>query len=146
MSPGCATHDEIVAHFLTMLGRRDGFITRCNWGTAYDNSPWEVGDTGTYINGVLLTIDMDYEMGWLLEVVDGGEPSLVNFVVIVTTPYGRGHDSMMYEPDCGTFFERTEAADYSVVSHWAVTKIYGLLESIHDADRRDRELRSRVSE
>ena len=47
---------------------RDGLAG--NWCTAWDNSIWHIpGDeNGAYINGVMLTIDFDFEGAYLLEI------------------------------------------------------------------------------
>lgn len=41
-----------------------------NWGTDPGRDFWWVPGTCTYINGIMVTIDSDYEMAYLLEVCD----------------------------------------------------------------------------
>lgn len=124
---------------------------------------WGVTET-TYINGIVMTIDGDYWTGHVIEVVDhdrtSDDPSTVSFGVInlyhggaktegtdvVETsdgvwecvPYVEHafeYDSQQYPPNCGTFFERTDAGDYVNVCHWAVSRIYGMAEE-HFASKR----------
>ena len=109
----------------------------CNWGTAADNSFWSVNDE-TYINGCLLTIDLDFIMGYLLECVDRTEGT-VSYIAMVV--YHGKHpikgwnlDCQQYEPACGTFFDRTEAADYPTVCQWAVGWIFSAVE-LHNEER-----------
>jgi hypothetical protein len=117
-----ATREQIVGHFLAMPDLSG------NWGTSIDSSKWNV-DTDTYINGIILTVDGDYYMGYLLEVVERGT-SVVSYVCIVTFPYGE-HDSQWYPQDAGKFFERTTAQDE--IAGWGVRTVYGLWESRDDA-------------
>jgi hypothetical protein len=112
-----------------------------NWGTAPDEyrDEWEVNDE-TYINGVLLTIDGDYWMGYLIEAVDR-TTGVVTFMAINTyhghRPDGSiDHDFMTYEPKCGTFFDRTDEADPVIVGAWAVSRIYGMAESYFEAKQK----------
>ena len=128
MSDHAATWDQVVRHFLQMKPEDRVFY---NWGTAIDNSIWDVNGE-TYINGIVLTIDYDYEVGWLIEIVDKTN-SVVNYGVIVSWPApdaigrgGRGHDSMIFDKRVGTFFDRQ--IDSLEVCEWAVPVIHGLLE------------------
>lgn len=94
---------------------------------------WDV-DGDTYINSVALTLDRDYLMGYLLEVVEGST-SVVSYLVLVTFygPDENGyaeHDAEWWPGDAGTFFERR--VDLHTVSQWAVTKMFGLIESWQD--------------
>lgn len=63
-----ATIPEIVETFNRLEPRE---ILDHNWGTCGWDCPavWAVNGE-TYINGVLMTIDLDYIVGYLLEVVD----------------------------------------------------------------------------
>jgi hypothetical protein len=117
-----------------------------NWGTGphRDDDPdtcccWSVNDE-TYINGIVLTIDGDFWMGYLLECVDRtlGTVSYIAY----NAYYGRNketgeqkHDYTSYEPTCGTFFERTPAADHITVAKWAVDQIYRMSESFFEDKR-----------
>lgn len=114
-----ATQDQIVHKFLSL---KFSEWTSANWGLHRDRTYWNVGDD-TYINGVPLIVDLDFEMGYLLEIVER-ETSAVSYMVIVTGT--RGHDSEWYPEDVGTFFDR----DIRVfeVMKWATRTIEGLLE------------------
>ena len=119
-----ATREQIVGHFLRLPDLSG------NWGTSIDgNDKWNV-DEDTYINGIVLTVDGDYDMGYLVEVVERGVPSAVSYVCIVTFP-GEEHDSQWYPKDAGTFFDRTIPQDEIAV--WGVRSVYGLWESHEDA-------------
>jgi len=133
-----ATSAEIVACFEAIP---HGHVTAYNWGTAGDRdleAEWHV-TAETYINGVVLIVDHDYWMGYLLECVDRTS-GVVTFVA-VNLYHGRKadgsyeHDYITYEPDCGTFFERTDAADVVTVGHWAISVIHGMAESWFEARR-----------
>lgn len=84
---------------------------------------WVDGDT--YINNVPLTIDNDYYMGYLLEVVERSTSAL-SYMVVVLTP--RGMDTEWYPENAGRFFDRTEHAAPHRVQTWAVGKINGLFD------------------
>ena len=99
---------------------------------------WDV-DGDTYINNVILTFDRDYEMGYLLEVVEGST-SVLSYLVIVTFPgltAGRwdhqGYDSEWYPGDAGTFFDRRVSG--LNVQLWAIPKMHGLLDASRDRRR-----------
>ncbi len=129
-----ATQEQIVQHFIAMPDLSG------NWGTAYDNSKWSVDDA-VYINGIVLTVDGDYYMGYLLEVVEKAEPSVVSYVAIATF-YGpkvdgsQEHAAQWYPKDCGSFFERTIPQD--AIAEWGVRTVYGLWESYDDAKQASR--------
>jgi hypothetical protein len=132
-----ATVDEIVHRFNRIP---DNVRTRSNWmtGLPEDTLLWQVNDE-TYINGILLTVDLDYYMGYLIEVVDRTSGA-VSFIAINEYhghhPDGTiDHDSSVYKPNCGTFFARTEAASYQVVCTWAIEEIFGMVDSHDDAKR-----------
>lgn len=148
MSSQVATWTAVVYQFQQVAGQ-PGFLAG-NWGTGmYEQgkNPWQVNEE-TYINGVPLIVDGDYWMGYLLEVVDRTAGTVSYGVVTLFhggkyEDWGDGegewtylHDSMQYEPDCGTFFERTEAADQKVVGRWAVSKIYDLADSFFESRAR----------
>jgi hypothetical protein len=130
-TPPPATSTEIVYAFMDL-------DSECrhnhNWGTGPRYCcNWSIPGTDTYINGVVLTIDGDYWMGYLLEAV-GGTSGVVSFVV-VNLYHGRRpdgffeHTFLTYDKPCGTFFDRTDDADHVVVGSWAVSQIYGMTES-----------------
>jgi hypothetical protein len=94
---------------------------------------WDV-DGDTYINSVALTLDRDYLMGYLFEVVEGST-SVISYLVLVTFygPDENGqaeHDAEWWPDDAGTFFDRK--VDLHTVSQWAITKMFGLIESWQD--------------
>jgi hypothetical protein len=134
-----ATREEVVQCFLHIPYDH---LTSYNWGTSPPGEAreeWECNDE-TYINGVVMTIDGDYMMGYLIECVDR-ESGIVTFHAIATF-HGRNpvtgkqdHDSHLYEPDCGTFFNRTEAADRAKVCCWAVGQIIDMFEEYQDRKR-----------
>jgi hypothetical protein len=73
---------------------RDGKAWSCNWGTAMDNSIWHVGKW-TYINGIIMHIDFDYEGMWLLEVCDRdpddhSDPTQVRWLAVATGHWPEG--------------------------------------------------------
>ena len=117
MEDNIATWQQIVNHF-TNLPDLSG-----NWGTSFDNSKWDV-TAKTYINGIMLTIDCDFEMGYLIEVVDRTSGQL-SYGVIVNSLHGVL--SHQYEQDAGIFFQRN--IDNQSISSWGVQEIYRLLKS-----------------
>ncbi len=129
-----ATREAIVAHFISM---RD---LSGNWGTSLDNRKWNV-DEGTYINGIMVTVDGDYYMGYVLEVVERGT-GVVSYVTIALFhgPHPQTgvqeHDSQWYPKDAGIFFERTVHQDE--IALWGVRTVYGLWESYDDAKQASR--------
>lgn len=125
MSLTPASEHEIVQTFL-----RIPFFSlhHHNWRTAEDHDDlvlWDV-TTGTYINGVILTLDQDSSMGYLIEVIDV-ETDAVTYAVVVTYS-GQGHDSaFMPGPLVGGRFIGQEDA-----AQWGVRAIFGLMESRED--------------
>ena len=123
-----ATHEQVVAHFIAMTDLSG------NWGTAYDNSKWDVGDK-TYINGIMITVDGDYYMGYVLEISERGS-AVISYVAIATF-YGpnkegiQQHAAQWFPQAAGTFFDRTIPQDEIAV--WGVRTVYGLWESYDDA-------------
>lgn len=81
MHSDAATGEEIAHHFLTIP-----YLDQCryNWGTDSDRpSIWDIADTTTYINGVMVTIDRDYKMAFLLEVCDRvGDQTWVTYLAM----------------------------------------------------------------
>lgn len=136
-----ATTLEVLYTFLDIPVRN---LVSYNWGTAptEHRAEWHCNDE-TYINGVVMTIDFDFMMGYLIEYVDR-TTSAIGFMVIVTyhgrDKYGNiEHDFVNYPPACGTFFDRTDAADHWRVSKWAVDQIYGTVEAHQEALRSERD-------
>lgn len=131
-----ATTDEIVHHFMLNVHN----IEKYNWGTepASMKGMWNVGD-GTYINGVSLTIDGDFWMGYLLEVVDR-EFSIIRFLA-VNLYHGQRDDGTFqhavtaYPHMCGTFFNRTPKASRIETGQWAVATIHGMAEKFFTRPR-----------
>ncbi len=94
---------------------------------------WDI-DGDTYINHVPLTLDRDWDMGYLFEVVEGST-SVVSYLVVVCFggPDETGRhdcDSEWWPGDAGTFFDRRVSK--LDVSLWAVSKIHGLFDSWQD--------------
>lgn len=125
-----ATREQVVWAFLQIPFAH---LTH-TWGTGPDEfrHEWHV-NAETYINGIMLTADFDYFMGYLIEVVDRTNGTLSYHAIV--TFHGRRedghqqHESIMYEPECGTFFDRTEAADRYTVSAWGLSVIHGMIEN-----------------
>jgi hypothetical protein len=131
----------IVHHFLDMLcdpetGEQhiDG-----NWGTSYDTSHWNV-DADTYINGIMVTVDCDYHMGYVIEIVDRGEPGYVNWLAIAVY-HGRNMDDLSWDHDwahypCAAqpFFDRT--VGHQDVAEWGVRFVYSAIGGYEEALRR----------
>ena len=125
-----ATALQIADHFLAMDDHSG------NWGTSRDNSKWNV-DSNCYINGVMLTVDLDYEMGYLLEIVERSS-SVVSYVALITYPNFFGEpkctrDCAMMEEDAGTFFERN--FHITEIQTWGLQKIQYMFESRDDVRR-----------
>jgi len=81
-----ASAEEIIEVLWQRL--RDGTAHSANWGTALDNSIWHVG-TYTYINGIMLHVDFDFEGMWLMEVCfrdpeHRGDPTPVRWLAVAT--------------------------------------------------------------
>jgi hypothetical protein len=103
---------------------RDGTAWKYNWGTAIDNSIWNVG-RWTYINGIMVHVDFDFEGMWLLEVCDRdkeaigpGNPTMVRWLAVATGHWPNNqHTKHRWFPaiEPQTFFERT-------VHSWDVIK------------------------
>jgi hypothetical protein len=144
-----ATQQDIVWHFLDLIVNRPDW-QGINWGTARDNSVWEVTDD-TYINGVALIIDDDYYMGYLLEVVEKST-SVVSYLVIAAfhgpktihdSEDGReyiinwDHDSTFYEGKVGTFGDRK--VDIHQARKWAIDRYEYMRDSYEDIKRKRRD-------
>lgn len=135
--PGTATQEQIVWTWLDVLARR---AVNLDSGIAVTED--------TYINGVPVRVDHDYYQGHLLEVVERSS-GVVSYIAIAEFHGPKvikdddevylqswDHDSVMYEPACGTFFDRTNEADPVVVGAWAIAMIYSMMEQYADAQRR----------
>ena len=116
-----STRERIVRHFLSL---KYGEWTSANWGLHSDRTYWDV-DEDTYINGVPLIVDLDFNMGYLLEIVER-KSSVVSYIVIVTI--SGDHDSEWYPENVGTFFDRN--VDVFDAIRWATPQIEGLLEGL----------------
>jgi hypothetical protein len=97
--------------------------------------PWNVTED-TYINGVMMTLDFDYYMGYLIEIVERSS-SIVTWVAVATFhgPHvetgHQQHDSMWFpntEPQ--TFGSCT--VDRADVCRWAVGAIYGMVDAYEE--------------
>ena len=120
-----ATIPEIVAAFNALHGVQ---ILQENWCGAAD---WHVTDE-TYINGVILTLDFDYMMGFLVEAVDRTSSQCT--YIAITQYHGRGadgsidHDFLAWE-GVHTFFGKDDGFDQAKVCQWAVSTIYSMVEA-----------------
>lgn len=131
MSLTTATEHEIVQTFLRIPYEN---LRAHNWRTAGDRKAqamWDVTD-GTYINGVVLTIDQDFSMGYLIEVIDV-ETGDATYAVVVTFSESDKDGSQRFEyffmpgPLLGGMSIGQEDA-----ASWAVRVIFGLMESYED--------------
>lgn len=124
-----ASATDIVAHLGQIpLSER----VNCNWGLHEDSTFWEVDDD-TYINGIVMTIDFDYDISSLLEIVEKSS-GVVSYLVVVEFPgFSRDWDAEWYPNPVGTFFDRT--VDRFEVCAWAVEKIHGLHQSWYDGKK-----------
>lgn len=131
-----ATDEAIVQTFLRIPYADRHYY---NWGTAGSREEavrWHAGDE-TYINGIILTVDMDYVMGYLIEAVDR-ESGNMRFLVVVVyhgpRPDGSyEHDFVVYNGPTGTFFDREVEQDE--IALWGVSRIYNLVDAWRDARR-----------
>lgn len=146
-----ASQSEIVECFLEIPVKHLAW----SWNTspAEFEHEWHVNEE-TYINGVQLTIDHDYIMGYLLECVDRQSRN-VNYIAVVCfhgkhpeTGYQK-HDSIMYDghmgtlpgethwpKQVGTFYERNLRPEQAC--QWGVRVIYGMIDAYHDIQRAER--------
>jgi len=155
-----ATREAIVHHFLATYRKRGwtemsaynwGLEDRTNrgvWAEEYDEefgSPigdrlgyWFI-DNDTYINGIPLRIDLDYYLGFLLEVVER-DTEVVSYVAIATFHgFNRetgewDHDSDWYPADCGKFGDRK--VDQSAACQWAAATIFEMCDSYGKKENR----------
>jgi len=124
-----ATPAQVAHHFLTMSDHGG------NWGTGYDNSKWTVTGTETYINGIMVTVDLDYHMGYVLEVVDRSS-SVVRWLAVAAFHGGDPPEHRVVELDAGCvqkFFERT--VHHAEVAVWGVGQIYALVDAYEHVQR-----------
>ena len=113
-----ATREKVVNKFL-LLDYSEW--TQTNWGLNPDKGYWDINEN-TYINGVPLIIDLDFEMGYLLEIVEK-DIGKVSYLVIAATTHG--YDSVLYDGEVGTFFDRTVSVFEAI--QWAAPIIEKLL-------------------
>ena len=116
-----ATIAEIVETFNRLEYRE---ITDHNWGTCgWDcRAVWAVNGE-TFINGVVMTIDLDLIMGYLLEVVDRSDRTH-RYPTVVRYP-GRKPDGTIehtYDEGPSGPWQSFETIDRTV--QWAVASIY----------------------
>ena len=120
-----ATEEQIVSCFNAQSNTE---ILWHNWGTCgWDcDANWNVTDE-TYINGVVMTLDFDFMMGYLIQVVDRST-SRVRYLTVLQR-HGRRADGTF---DCDweacpiehTFYE---VHDSVIIGQWAVSSIYKML-------------------
>lgn len=77
----------------------------CNWGTALDNSIWNIDDDA-YINGVMMHLDLDYEGLYLVEVVVR-EPNEVMWLAVAYGSFKKQAWAWMPVDRHQTFFDRS---------------------------------------
>lgn len=114
-----ATAEEIQEVLWARL--RDGTAWSNNWGTAMDNSIWHVG-RDTYINGIMVKVDFDYEGMWLLEVCDRdpddrSDPTAVRWLAVAHT-HNMTHHAWFPTDEPQEFFKRT-VNSWDVIE-WAI--------------------------
>jgi hypothetical protein len=130
-----ATVPEIVACFEALDWRE---ITSHNWGTCGRecDANWNVTDE-TYINGVMMTLDFDYIMGYLIQAVDR-KTGQCTYVAIVMyhgrKPDGTYEHDYISWPGTHKFFDRD--LDQVELCQWAVSVIYGMIDAHNAAQRR----------
>lgn len=113
-------------HVIMLLKERikDGLMG--NWCTAWDNSIWHIrSHPSAYINGVMLTIDFDFEAGYLLEINsdDGFWHALVVFLV------NRDPEIRWMPAPPQKFFERSVHAWEAI--RWAVDTYQAIDEEVN---------------
>lgn len=116
-----ATTEEIVATFNALNYDE---ITLHNWCGCDSGGKWNVNDE-TYINGVLMTLDFDYIMGYFIQAVDR-KSSDCRYIAILQR-HGRAPDGSIdhiYEeaPEGHKFFAR--GFSEVRICQWAVAAIY----------------------
>ena len=121
---------EIVACFDALIHTE---ILWHNWGTCGRDctADWNVTDE-TYINGVMMTLDFDFIMGYLVQAVDRTSGQCT-YVAIVQY-HGRRDDGTFEHdfvswPGTHTFFDKEDGFDQADVCRWAVGAIYSMLET-----------------
>lgn len=120
-----ATTEEIVAIFNALDSNE---ILRHNWGTCGRECPAEWDIKGSYINGVMMTLDFDFMMGYLIQAVDRDD-SRCRYIAVLQR-HGRGPDGSIdhtYEvaPDEHLFFDKE--FDRVQIVQWGVASIYRML-------------------
>ena len=113
-------------HVIALLTERIRDGLHGNWCTAWDNSIWHIPSHGSaYINGVMLTIDFDFEAGYLLEI--NSEHDFWHALVV----YRTNHDPeirWMPAPH-QTFFKRSVHAWEAI--RWAVDTYQSIDEEVN---------------
>lgn len=99
-------------------------ITLHNWCGCDSGGKWNVNDE-TYINGVMLTLDFDYMMGYLIQAVDRTS-SRCRYITVLQR-HGSGPDGSIdhtfeWAPDTHEFFDKE--FDRVQICQWAVASIY----------------------
>lgn len=67
--------EQAVARFLQLENHKG------NWQTSKDNSKWNINNDA-YINGIILTLDLDLQIGYLIEIVEH-ESSQVTYGIVM---------------------------------------------------------------
>jgi len=132
-----ATHEQIVWHFLELMAspERDAG----NWGTGYNNDRWNVSDE-TYINGIVLYVDLDYKYGWLLEVRErnGGARSYIAIAAFYGPKTTDDGDFISWQHQSAWWDGDAEDVWYDEASAWAVGVIYGMIEDQEQFEMKER--------
>jgi hypothetical protein len=133
-----ATTAEIVACFNELEYDE---ILYYNWRTAPRDKQerWNVTKE-TYINGIMMTLDFDYRMGFLIQAVDRTSSQCT--YIAITQYHGRRDDGSIEHDWCvweGThkFFGHEEGFSQVEICHWGVTVIHGMVEAHDEAIRKD---------
>jgi len=120
-----ATEEQIVDTFDNLVHTE---ILWHNWGTCDNDCPanWDVTDD-TYINGVMMTLDFDYLMGFLLQVVDRGT-GRVRYITRLQRHGRRPDGSFDGAWDiCPIEHPFFEVRDQVLINQWAVSSIYSMI-------------------
>lgn len=120
-----ATEEQIVETFDALEYRE---ITAHNWGTCGRDcaANWNVTDE-TYINGVMMTLDFDYIMGYLIQAVDRTSERC-RYIAILHR-HGRRKDGT-YDNSwdlCPIENEFFDLEDRVIIYQWAVASIHEML-------------------
>ena len=126
-----ATPEQIVAHFVEIDDVLEAL--RYNWNTndRFTQGPmWDIADTNTYINGILMMIDADSESGFLLECVER-DTGVVSYIAIATFSGkcnecgAQAHAWLTYPDYCGVYSDRElESIDAVLWAAAAIDKMF----------------------